>query len=134
MTDLDDQALALFPIDGPHSPETTIAAARTIAGLVRYLNHATQRQHALEYPSDLDSVIANLHAATVGAQQLVRQLADHAARFGQDVRLYDDHGANPALTVADVIGGLRTAAAALAEVAHPLDHAHQACNRLGVRD
>lgn len=132
--DLDDEALALWPLDGPYTPEQTIAAARTIAGLVRYLNHATQSANALESPSELAAVGANLSAALYNADQLCRQLAEHAVRFGQDVRLYDDHGNDPAQTVAEVVGALRSAQVPLADAAELLGTAHEACNRLGIRE
>jgi hypothetical protein len=38
---LDEQVEALFPVDGPYGDDATRAAGRAIAGLVRYLNHAT---------------------------------------------------------------------------------------------
>ncbi len=129
-----DKAAALFPLDGPYSPDVTTDAARTIAELVRYLNHATQTERALEYPSQLSTTVAALRRAVHGMDQLCEQLAEHAVRVGRDARLYDDRGGNPATTAAEVIGGLRTTATLLPDVENALRGAARAADRLGFRD
>src|SRR5687767_9820557 len=90
-----DEAMYAWPLDGPYSPERTVDAARTIAELVRYLNHATapwKSGDCLEYPSHLGSVIANLRGALYGMDQLLRQLGQHCDRFADMPGLYDDAG------------------------------------------
>lgn len=135
--DLDDQVTDLFPLNGPYSTDQTLAAARSIAALVRYLNHATppwKQPAALEYPSHLASVIANLGAALSGMQQLVGQLAHYADMFGTNPGLYDDRGDDPVNTVRMVVGGLKQAIGKLEEPAAALRYAHTAADRLGIRE
>ncbi len=135
--DVADQVAALFPLDGPYTPELTTGAAESIAGLMRYLNHATapwKGGGCLEYPSHLASTVANLRGALYGAEQLLGQLAHHAGRFGEDPNLYDDHGDDPAVTVVKTVADLRYAAEQVIAVADTLGHAHEQANRLGVRD
>ncbi len=132
-----DEAMALWPLDGPYDPERTVDAARTIAELVRYLNHATgpwKSGDCLEFPAQLGSTIGALSAATYSMRQLAEQLGHHADRFGQMGALYDDRGGDPAETVAEAMVGLRNARTHLAAVAAAFDHAQTAANRLGIRD
>lgn len=49
-----------YPIDGPHTAERVIGAARDLDRLVRYLNHAT-RSHVLNIPADLYTVHPRSH-------------------------------------------------------------------------
>jgi hypothetical protein len=74
---LDEQVESLFPIGGPYSDEETRAAGRSIAVLVRYLNHATRHDDATPYPSTIDSAVRSLSAAVAGLDQLLRQLDQH---------------------------------------------------------
>ncbi len=132
-----DEAMTLWPWGGPYDPESTVDAARTIAELVRYLNHATppwKTADCLQYPSHLGSVIANLRAALAGMEQLSRQLAKHAERFADDPALYDDGGHNPIDTVATVSIELDRVRALVAHTADALGRAHEAVDRLGIRE
>lgn len=132
-----DVAMAGWPLDGPYDPESTVDAARTIAELVRYLNNATapwKGPDCLRYPFHLRSVVANLRGALYDMEQLCRQLAARTSGFAEDSRLYDDRGGDPAAMVAEIVGGLRTAAGLLPYVATVLGQADEAANRLGIRD
>lgn len=71
---LDDQVEALFPLGGPYDDATTRAAARSIAGLVRYLNHATRYAEAASQPATVDAVVHDLEATVAGMDQLLEQL------------------------------------------------------------
>lgn len=62
------------PLDGPHTPEGVIDAARAVDDLVRHLNHAT-RGHALDNPADLYLTLAALSGAVDKLPQLLNQLA-----------------------------------------------------------
>jgi hypothetical protein len=81
---LDEQVESLFPFGGPYGDEETRAAARSIAVLVRYLNHATWHASSTLHPSTIDSAIHALSGPVAGLDQLLRQLhrqmATHAAR------------------------------------------------------
>jgi hypothetical protein len=77
MADIPDVVVAeYFGLDGPYEDERTIAAARTIAELVRYLARATRRTEAVRWPSTVDSVLGALSEAEYGKRQLYRQLAE----------------------------------------------------------
>lgn len=131
-----DDIMAQFPLDGPYDPERTVDAARTIAELVRYLNHATppwKSADCLEFPSQLGSLLGGLSAGVHNLVQLVDQLRQHADRFGQMPALYDDAAGDPQETVAEVEVSLRTAWANLRPAAHALSQAAAAGNRLGIR-
>lgn len=132
--DLDDQVTDLFPLDGPYDSDHTRAAALSIAGLVRYLNHATYSAHALEYPSNLAGVISSLSAALAGMQQLVGQLAQHGDRFSHHPDLYADNGADPVAEAQEAIDALHAARVPLAAAYSELRRAHAPANRLGIRD
>jgi hypothetical protein len=69
----DEQVEALFPIEGPHGDDMTRAAARSIAGLVRYLNHVTWHDSAIPYLSTVDSLGRSLSAAMAGLDHLLRR-------------------------------------------------------------
>jgi hypothetical protein len=80
MTADPDEVLAgLFPVEGPHTQEKTVAAADAISELVRYLNHATgprgAGKEALPFPADVDRVLGSLESAFHGLMQTFPQLA-----------------------------------------------------------
>ncbi len=137
MTDLtlDEQVEDLFPVDGPHGEDRSREAARSIAALVRYLNHATYHAEATPYPSVIDAVVRSLGSAVFGLDQLLRQLGDQfdaqVERFGD--RLYSDDG-RPAGAVADAFrANLDAARYQLTEAAGNLQRAGSYGNHLGVR-
>jgi hypothetical protein len=74
---LDELVESLLPVGGPYGDEETRAAGRSIAALVRYLNHATWHDSATPYPSTIDSLVRSLSAAAAGLDQLLRQLIDN---------------------------------------------------------
>jgi hypothetical protein len=132
-----DEAMTAWPLDGPYDPERTVDAARTIAELVRYLNHATapwKTGDCLQFPSHLGSVVANLRGALYGLEQLGGQLAHHARRFGERPGLYDDRGGDPAETVATVEAALGLFAGDIVDRSDLLGRAHEAANHLGIRE
>lgn len=136
MTDptLDEQVEALFPVGGPYGDDQTRAAGRAIAGLVRYLNHATWHDSATPYPSTIDSVSHSLTAALYGMDQLLRQLEQRLAAHGQSGRLYDDTGEDPAIRVDEWLTATQRARRLLNDAASALGHAAGHSSHLGLRD
>lgn len=128
------QVEALFYVDGPHSGDKTTAAAAALAHLVRYMCHATYSEQAVPYPSTVDSVTRNLHAAVVGMDQLLRQLGDHMDRFEQGGRLRDDAGRDPYRRAMDWRMAVRDAQRAIGIAATWLEQAGAASSHLGLRD
>ncbi len=122
----------LYPLDGPHTAEQVIAAARDVDNLVRDLNHAT-RGHALDVPADLYTVLGALVGAVSKLPQLLEQAAAHADRYTTTAGLYDDRGGNPAVTAAEVRQHLWVTHRAVLHVIDPLAAAHEACGRLGAQ-
>jgi hypothetical protein len=95
------------------SPEETLALARTAAGAVRSLNHATLGGDGLGQPADAYELIGELALAAAGLPQLLAQLASALAAG----RLGCDDGTSPAGAVSGArlfISGARSTAAALA--------------------
>ncbi len=124
---------ASYPADRPHTPETVIAAARTVDDLIRHLNHATIRGHALADPADLCSVLAALSEAAMKLPQLLDQLAMVAGSYVDRAGLYDSHGVNPRVTATDVKTSLSVVAGRAYKLIDPLRAAHEAAARLGVQ-
>jgi len=56
------------------SPEETLALARTAAGAVRSLNHATLGGQGLAQPADAYAVLGELALAAAGLTQLLAQV------------------------------------------------------------
>jgi hypothetical protein len=83
---LDEQVGALFPLDGPYNDDRTRAAGRSIAELVRYLNHAGWSDNAYPWPATVDSVLGSLGGAVAGLDQLLGQ----AERWFGDLCARDD--------------------------------------------
>ncbi len=122
----------LYPLDGPHTAEQVVAAARDVDGLVRYLNHAT-RSRVLDNPADLYAVLGGLTEAALKLPQLFDQLAAQAGRYTTTPDLFDDRGGNPVLTAADLRAHLRAAWDRALRLVDPLQATHEACSRLGVQ-
>lgn len=140
MNYLDDNAVvdaaevveAHWPYDGPHFPELTTTAAAAIDRLVRYLNNATGKPDAMPYVAVAGTLLASLHAAVTGTEQLAVQLARFAELQAADPTLYDDRrdrpGADTALALATELNELRSK---VADLAGALDRAAELASHLG---
>jgi len=99
------------------SPARTLALARTAAGAVRSLNHATLGGQGLAQPADAYELIGELSLAAAGLPQLLAQVGRWLASALAAGRLGCDDGTGPAAAVSGAwlfISGARSAAAALA--------------------
>lgn len=131
---LDEQVEALFPVDGPYGNDETRAAGLAIAGLVRYLNHATWHDSSTPYPSTIDSVSHSLTAALFGMDQLLRQLGQRLAVHEESGRLYDDTGEDPAIRTDEWRTAALRARVHLGDAAAALRYGAGHSNHLGLRD
>ena len=121
-----------WPYDGPYSDELTTAAALMIGRLGRYLNNATGKRDGLPYIAVVGRVLAELHAAAAGYQQLLVQLDRFVAREAQaNPSVYDDRDDRPGATTAhelgrdlldDVLPALRSLTEALEVAARGASH------------
>jgi len=99
------------------SPEQTLALARTTAGAVRSLNHATLGGQGLAQPAGAYELIGELALAAAGLPQLLTQVGQWLASALAAGRLGCDDGTSPAGAVSGAwlfISGARSTAAALA--------------------
>ena len=99
------------------SPQQTLALARTTAGAVRSLNHATLGGQGLDQPADAYELLGELSAAAAGLPQLLAQAGRWLAAALAAGRLGCDDGTDPAAAVSGArlfISGARAGAAALA--------------------
>ncbi len=99
------------------SPRETLALARTAAGAVRSLNHATLGGEGLAQPADAYELIGELALAAAGLPQLLAQVGRWLAAALAAGQLGCDDGTDPAGAVSGAwlfISGARSAAAALA--------------------
>jgi hypothetical protein len=99
------------------SPDRTLALARTAAGAVRSLNHATLGGDGLEQPADAYGLLGELSQAAAGLPQLLAQVGRWLAAALAAGRLGCDDGTDPAAAVSGAwlfISGARSTAAALA--------------------
>ena len=99
------------------SPEETLALARTAAGAVRSLNHATLGGDGLDQPADAYELIGELALAAAGLPQLLAQVGRWLASALAAGRLGCDDGTDPAGAVSGAwlfISDARNTAAALA--------------------
>ena len=78
------------------SPGRTLALARTAAGAVRSLNHATLGGQGLDWPADAYELIGELALAAAGLPQLLAQVGRWLAAALEAGRLGCDDGADPA--------------------------------------
>jgi hypothetical protein len=81
------------------SPEETLALARTAAGAVRSLNHATLGGDGLGQPADACELIGELALAAAGLPQLLAQVGRWLASALAAGRLGCDDGTSPAAAV-----------------------------------
>jgi hypothetical protein len=99
------------------SPDRTLALARTAAGAVRSLNHATLGGDGLEQPADAYGLLGELSQAAAGLPQLLAQVGRWLAAALAAGRLGCDDGTDPAAAVSGAwlfLSGARNTAAALA--------------------
>jgi hypothetical protein len=128
----DEQVEALFPIGGPYGDDETRAAARAVAALVRYLDHATRHGEALPEPATVDDVLGSLATAAAGLDQLLPQLAYRLGRLTGLPGAYAT-GEHPANVVGHLAATyLGDARAALAQVEAALTAARQHISRIGL--
>ena len=95
----------------------TLALARTAAGAVRSLNHATLGGRGLAQPAGACELIGELALAAAGLPQLLAQAGRWLAAALAAGQLGCDDGTDPAGAVSGAwlfISGARSAAAALA--------------------
>ena len=78
------------------SPRKTLALARTAAGAVRSLNHATLGGQGLDQPADACQLIGELALAAAGLPQLLAQIGRWLATALAAGRLGCDDGTDPA--------------------------------------
>ena len=99
------------------SPDRTLALARTAAGAVRSLNHATLGGDGLEQPADAYGLLGELSQAAAGLPQLLAQVGRWLAAALAAGRLGCDDGTDPAAAVSGAwlfLSGAQNTAAALA--------------------
>jgi hypothetical protein len=99
------------------SPQETLALARTAAGAVRSLNHATLGGQGLRQPADAYAVLGELSLAAAGLPQLLAQVGRWLAAALASGRLGCDDGTDPVAAVSGAwmfMSDARSAAAALA--------------------
>jgi hypothetical protein len=107
------------------SPRATLALARTAAGAVRSLNHATLGGEGLRQPADAYELVGELSLTAAGLPQLLSQVGRWLAAALAAGRLGCDDGTDPAAAVSGAwlfISDARNTAAALAR---DLDRARQ---------
>jgi hypothetical protein len=107
------------------APQQALALARTAAGAVRSLNHATLGGTGLDWPADAYELIGELSLAAAGLPQLLAQVGRWLAAALAAGRLGCDDGTEPAAAVSGArlfLSGARASAAALAR---DLDQAQQ---------
>jgi hypothetical protein len=121
----------LLPLGGPYDPDQVIEAARTVAELVRRLNHATFSRSALAYPPQLYRAVSSLRSGVHGLRQTFAQLAARLDAFATDPRVgHDSRRDDPATACTVAAHALREAAVALDIVTGPLDTASQITSHL----
>jgi hypothetical protein len=130
----DDEIEHVFSTGGPHGEYVSRAAARSIAALIRYLNHATYHREAAPYPSTIDSVVRAIGAGITGLDQLLRQLDALLAAQAAGGNLYSDDGRSAVEVVAGFRVHLDYARRHAADLAGELAAAGRYGNHLGVRD
>ena len=107
------------------SPQETLALARTAAGAVRSLNHATLGGTGLGQPADAWELIGELALAAAGLPQLLAQAGRWLAAALAAGRLGCDDGADPAGAISGAWLFLSDARASAAALARDLGHAQQ---------
>lgn len=78
--------------NGPHSGDYTRHVADALAESVRVLNHHTRDADALPDPAVIYDLLGSLFTATVGVDQLLRQVEERLGAMADSGRLRDDSG------------------------------------------
>ncbi|MBF6065417.1 hypothetical protein IU500_34355 [Nocardia terpenica] len=135
-----DAVEVLFPVEGPYTAETVVAAAGAIAWLWRYLAHATlnSASDALGGPADVYLAIGSLTSASRSAEQVLGQLVRWAVRLARtpglthDEYKADDPEARDAAVTAAVLAEyyLHNAGTSTSFVARDLDKVSAALGHL----
>ena len=107
------------------APRETVALARTAAGAVRSLNHATLGGQGLDQPADAYELIGELALAAAGLPQLLAQAGRWLAAALAAGRLGCDDGTDPAVAVSGAWLFLADARASAAALARDLGCAQQ---------
>ena len=107
------------------APRETVALARTAAGAVRSLNHATLGGQGLDWPADAYELIGELALAAAGLPQLLAQAGRWLAAALAAGRLGCDDGTDPAVAVSGAWLFLSDARASAAALARDLGCAQQ---------
>jgi hypothetical protein len=125
--------------DGPHSPEYTRQVAEAIAEAARVLNHATGNYagEALEFASDVDSVIQSLATMAQRLPQLLDQLTDQLHQREADGLLavgYGQFAGHPVRAVLMVETWLEDAKEAAGTLYEALNSARQVTSTLSAAE
>ena len=107
------------------SRDQTLALARTAAGAVRSLNHATLGGAGLEQPADAYGLLGELSLAAACLPQLLAQVGRWLAAALAAGRLGCDDGTEPAAAVSGAWLFLSDARNSAAALARDLDRAQQ---------
>lgn len=107
------------------APQETVALARSAAGAVRSLNHATLGGQGLDWPADAYELIGELSQAAAGLPQLLAQVGRWLAAALAAGRLGCDDGTDPAGAVSGAWLFLSDARASAAALARDLGCAQQ---------
>lgn len=126
-------------LDGPHSPETTRAAAARAAEAILFLNYATGSHIAqgLRYPSDVDTVVQELAILAQRLPQLLDQLGGWTAMEQDAGRLAVTHGphqGDPDEAVTQLMAWLDMALTGARGLYRALDQGHQVTATLASHD
>jgi hypothetical protein len=107
------------------SSRKTLALARTAAGAIRSLNHATLGGTGLDWPADAYELLGDLSLAAAGLPQLLAQISRWLAGALAAGRLGCDDGTDPAAAVSGAWLFISDARASAAALARDLEHAQQ---------
>jgi hypothetical protein len=107
------------------SPQEALALARTAAGAVRSLNHATLGGSGLAQPADAYELLGELSLAASGLPQLLAQVGRWLAAALACGQLGCDDGTDPAAAVSGAWMFMSDARSAAAALARDLGNAQQ---------
>ena len=107
------------------SPDETLALARTAAGAVRSLNHATLGGAGLAQPADACELIGELSLAACGLPPLLAQVGRRLAAARASGQLGCDDCTDPVAAVSGAWMFLSDARSAAAALARDLGNAQQ---------
>lgn len=126
--DTDRIADQILRLDGPYTPDETIAAVKVVAELVRRLNNATLNALVLTLPNpgNVDTVIQDLVILMERLPQLLDHIATRIDMLGGDPRVAVDQRGERDL--ADVVAW---AVVNLREASSGVDSARKALKAVG---